>query len=275
MRTWLITGCSTGFGRALALEVIAAGENVVATARDASTVQDLADQHPEQVEVVALDVTRPEQNAAAVDRALERFGQVDVLVNNAGYGYRAAVEEGADSDVRELFETNFFGAVDLTRRVLPSMRARRAGTIVNISSISARLTPAGSAYYSASKAALEALTLGLRAEAAPLGIRAIAVEPGAFRTDFAGRSLVGSEESLDDYEATVGPRRKANDHTHGTQLGDPVKAVRAIIAAVNSDDPPALLMLGADAVDFFRAKNAELVRDVDDWEAVSRDTAVS
>jgi NAD(P)-dependent dehydrogenase (short-subunit alcohol dehydrogenase family) len=187
MSTWLITGCSTGLGRALAEAVIGTGHNAIVTARSVSGVADLAETTPERVLAVALDVTRPHQVVSAVRQAEERFGGVDALVNNAGYGYRAAVEEGDDADVRTLFETHFFGTVAMIKAVLPGMRARRRGAIVNISSIGAQLTPVGSGYYSAAKAAIEGLSGALRGELAPLGISVTIVEPGAFRTDFAGR----------------------------------------------------------------------------------------
>src|ERR1700760_3303317 len=236
MSTWLITGCSTGLGRTLAEAVIGAGHNVVVTARDVAKVVDLASPNhtatPERVLAVALDVTKPAQVISAVRQAQERFGSVDVLVNNAGYGYRAAVEEGDDAAVRTLFETHFFGAVAMIKAVLPGMRARRSGAIVNISSIGAQLTPVGSGYYSAAKSALEGLSGSLHGELAPLGISVTVVEPGAFRTDFAGRSLVQSAAVIDDYAATAGQRRKENDTMHGNQAGDPAKAGAAIVTAV-------------------------------------------
>src|SRR5580693_232040 len=204
MSTWLITGCSSGVGRALAEAVIGAGHNAVVTARNVSSVADLSDTAPERVLAVALDVTKPEQVASAVQQAEQRFGGVDVLVNNAGYGYRGAVEEGVDADVRTLFETHFFGTVAMIKAVLPGMRGRRRGAIVNISSIGAQLTPVGSGYYSAAKAAIEGLSGALRGELAPLGISVTVVEPGAFRTDFAGRSLVQSFSFIDDCAATAG-----------------------------------------------------------------------
>ncbi|SDQ04469.1 oxidoreductase [Quadrisphaera sp. DSM 44207] len=248
MSTWLITGCSTGLGRSLAEAVLARGERAVVTARDAAAVADLAQAHPDTALPVALDVTDPAQVSAAVRSAQERFGGVDVLVNNAGYGYRAAVEEGEDADVQRLFATNFFGAVALTKAVLPGMRERRSGAIVNISSIGARICPPGSGYYAASKAALEGLSGSLRAELAPLGIAVVVVEPGGFRTDFAGRSLPRSPRPIADYAQTAGPRRKENDTVHGTQPGDPAKAAQAIITAVASPQPPSLLLLGTDAL---------------------------
>jgi len=248
MSTWLITGCSTGLGRALADAVLAAGHQAVVTARDAATVADLAQAHPDTALALSLDVTDGAQVREAVRRAEERFGGVDVLVNNAGYGYRAAVEEGDEADVQRLFDTNFFGAVAMVKAVLPGMRSRRAGTIVNVSSIGAQVCPAGSGYYAAAKAALEGVSGSLRKELQPLGIQVVAVEPGGFRTDFAGRSLTGAKEPIADYAETVGPRRKENDTAHGTQPGDPAKAAQAIITVVESGSAPNLLLLGTDAL---------------------------
>ena len=272
MSTWLITGCSSGLGRALAEAVLARGDQVVVTARDADRVQDLADAHPDAALALALDVTDDRQVADVARRAEERFGGVDVLVNNAGYGYRAAVEEGEDADVARLFATNVFGAVAMTKAVLPGMRSRRHGAIVNISSIGARICPPGSGYYAASKAALEGLTGSLRREVGPLGITAMVVEPGAFRTDFAGRSLQQSATVIDDYADTAGPRRKENDTTHGTQPGDPARAAEVLIDAVGSTEPPLLLLLGADAVEVVRQELDDKRRDVDTWEKLSTST---
>ncbi|WP_329609216.1 SDR family NAD(P)-dependent oxidoreductase [Arthrobacter sp. ATA002] len=208
MATWLITGCSTGLGRALAEAVLARGDNAVVTARDPSTVEDLAAQYPESALALALDVTDVGQIQSAAAGGTEKFGGIDVLVNNAGYGYRAAVEEGDDADVRSLFDTHFFGSVNLIKAVLPQMRSRRSGTIVNLSSIGATAAPAGSGYYAAVKSALEGLTGSLRKELEPLGISAMAVEPGGFRTDFAGRSLQQSAAAIPDYAETAGKRRR-------------------------------------------------------------------
>ncbi|MEU2347867.1 oxidoreductase [Modestobacter sp. NPDC049651] len=270
--TWLITGCSTGLGRALAEQVVAAGHSVVATARDRAAVADLADPAPDRVLPLPLDVTDAGQVAAAVQQAEERFGGVDVLVNNAGYGYRAAVEEGGDDDVRRLFETNFFGAVAMIKAVLPGMRARRSGAIVNISSIGAQITPVGSGYYAASKAALEGMSGSLRGELQPLGISVVVVEPGAFRTDFAGRSLTQSATPIADYADTAGRRRKEHDTVHGTQPGDPAKAGQAIIAAVGSPEPPALLLLGTDALTSYRGVLDARRAEADAWAEVSTGT---
>jgi NAD(P)-dependent dehydrogenase (short-subunit alcohol dehydrogenase family) len=272
MSNWLITGCSTGLGRALADAVIGTGHNAIVTARNVSGVADLAETTPERVLAVALDVTRPDQVVSAVQQAEERFGGVDVLVNNAGYGYRAAVEEGDDADVRTLFETHFFGTVAMIKAVLPGMRARRRGAIVNISSIGAQLTPVGSGYYSAAKAAIEGLSGALRGELAPLGISVSIVEPGAFRTDFAGRSLAQSANVIDDYAATAGQRRKERDTMHGNQPGDPAKAGAAIVAAVESPEPPAFLLLGADALAAYRYVADERAKDIANWEQLTTST---
>jgi NAD(P)-dependent dehydrogenase (short-subunit alcohol dehydrogenase family) len=272
MTTWLITGCSTGLGRHLAQAVLEAGYNAVVTARDPASVQDLVSDFPQTALAVALDVT----DRSAVERAVrlseERFGGVDVLVNNAGYGYRAAVEEGEDEAVAALFATNFFGAVSMIKAVLPGMRTRRRGAIVNLSSIAGRLAAPGSGYYSATKFALEGMSDALRREVAPLGIKVLIVEPGAFRTDFAGRSLHGSAISIQDYEATAGPRRKGNDRTDGTQPGDPARAARAIIEAVDGSRPPVRLLLGSDAVAIVGAEIEAQRAEIAEWSAVSRST---
>jgi len=272
MTTWLITGCSTGLGRALAQAVLEHGDSVVVTARDVDSVRDIAEPYPGTALAVALDVTDEAQVAAAVRAAEERFGQVDVLVNNAGYGYRAAVEEGDEADVQRLFDTQLFGSVRTIKAVLPGMRSRRSGTIVNLSSIGARISPEGSGYYAAVKAAIEALTLSLRKEVAPLGIRAFSVEPGGFRTDFAGRSLTQSAEPIGDYAETAGKRRKEHDTVHGTQAGDPDRAAAALIRVVGSESTPSLLLLGNDAQDAFRAALDALRADADEWEQLSRST---
>ncbi|MGC5257206.1 oxidoreductase [Gordonia sp. DT218] len=272
MTTWLITGCSSGLGRALAESVLEHGDNAVVTARVVSTVQDLVDRHPDTALAVALDVTDSSQVSAAVSAADERFGGVDVLVNNAGYGYRAAVEEGEDGPVQQLFDTHVFGTARTIKAVLPGMRARRAGTIINISSIGARMSPAGSGYYSAVKAAIEAMTLSLRREVSPLGIRTIVVEPGAFRTDFAGRSLTQSADAIADYTDTAGKRRIENDTVHGTQPGDPAKAAAALITVAESADPPYFLPLGSDAAAAVRSSLDALAVDIEKWDGLTRST---
>ena len=272
MTTWLITGCSTGLGRALARAVLAKGDNAVVTARDTATLQDLAAEFPTTALAVPLDVTDQSQVEAAVQQAVERFGGVDVLVNNAGYGYRAAIEEGADADVRTLFDTNVFGPVAMIKAVLPGMRTRRSGAIVNISSIGARICPPGSGYYSATKAALEGISGSLQKELAPLGITVTAVEPGGFRTDFAGRSLTQSAEAIDDYAQTAGKRRKENDTVHGTQQGDPDRAAQVIVNAVEAPQTPGFLLLGEDAAKAFDAVAEAQRAEVDRWRELTVST---
>ena len=274
MSTWLITGCSTGLGRALAEAVISAGHNAVITARDVEKVADLAVDNADRVLPVSLDVTDTSQITDAVSQAEEKFGGIDVLVNNAGYGYRAAVEEGDDSDIRALFETQFFGAVAMIKAVLPGMRGRRSGAIVNISTIGVQIMPVGSGYYAASKAALEAMSGALYGELQPLGISVTVVEPGAFRTDFAGRSLTQSNTIIDDYAETAGKRRKEHDTMHGTQPGDPAKAAKAIIAAVESDEPPAFLLLGNDALSTYRRLAAARLDTIQTWEHLTTSTDI-
>jgi NAD(P)-dependent dehydrogenase (short-subunit alcohol dehydrogenase family) len=274
MSTWLITGCSSGLGRSLAEAVIAAGHNAVVTARDAGKVADLAEAKTDRVLPLALDVTDSQQVTDAVRRTQEKFGDIDVLVNNAGYGYRAAVEEGDEPDIRTLFETHVFGPVAMIKAALPGMRARRAGAIVNISTIGVQIMPAGSGYYASSKAALEAISGALQAELKPLGISVTVVEPGAFRTDFAGRSLTQSTTVIDDYAETAGKRRKEHDTVHGTQPGDPAKAAEAIIAAVESDEPPAFLLLGTDALNTFRRLAAARLDMIERWEHLTTSTDI-
>lgn len=274
MTTWLITGCSTGLGRALAQAVLDHGHNAVVTARNVNAVKDFAADYPDTALALPLDVTDKQQISAAVQQAQSRFGGVDVLVNNAGYGYRAAVEEADDADIRQLFDTNLFGAVDMIKAVLPDMRAKRAGAILNISSIGARISPPGSGYYSATKAALEGLSGSLYKELQPLGISVTAIEPGAFRTDFAGRSLTQSASAIPDYAETAGKRRKEHDTVHGTQPGDPAKAAKAIIAVVESPNPPSLLVLGEDAYGAFGAVADAQRAELDQWRELSLGTGI-
>jgi NAD(P)-dependent dehydrogenase (short-subunit alcohol dehydrogenase family) len=252
----------------LAVAALADGENVVVTARDAATVGDLVCSYPDTALAVMLDVTDDSQRREVVRAAQERFGGVDVLVNNAGHGYRAAVEEADDGQVHEMFATNFFGPVALIQAVLPAMRERRRGTIVNISSGGARSFPIGAGHYVATKAALEAVTASLRKEVRPLGITVMAVEPGAFRTNYK-RSLAQTREVIGDYADTVGVRRGEDATEDGLQTGDPARAAQAIITAVRSPDTPLLLVLGPDALCWFRDGMKQLNADVDAWEQTS------
>jgi NAD(P)-dependent dehydrogenase (short-subunit alcohol dehydrogenase family) len=265
MASWLITGCSSGLGRALASAVLEAGHNAVVTARDPAAVQDIVAAYPQSALPAALDLTASDAIAGVVAQATERFGGIDVLVNNAGYGYRAAVEEGDADEVDKLFATNFFGAVAMIKAVLPGMRARRTGTIVNVSSIAARVAMPGSAYYSATKFALEGLSDALRREVAPLGIRVLIVEPGAFRTEFAGRSLAGSATTISDYEQTAGPRRKQNDRTHGTQPGDPQRAAKLLLEVIGGEALPVRLLLGSDALRIVGTEVRGQLAEIEDW----------
>ncbi len=272
MATWLITGCSTGLGRALATAALDRGETVVVTARDAASVQDLARAYPDTAFALPLDVTDHDRVREVVRAARERFGAIDVLVNNAGHGYRAAVEEAAEDQVQELFATNFFGPVALIQAVLPGMRERRSGAIVNISSAGARSFPVGAGHYAATKAALEAVTACLRKEVRPLGITVMTVEPGAFRTNYK-RALTQVREPVSDYASTVGARRQQDAAEDARQPGDPARAAQAIITAVHSPGPPLMLVLGPDALTWFRDSIKELSADVDAWEQTSLSTS--
>ena len=263
---WLITGCSTGFGRELAKLVLERGWRAVVTARDASKVKDIAEPHGERALVLPLDVTNRAQIADVVAQAKQRFGRIDALVNNAGYGYLAAIEEGEDAQVRAMFETNVFGLVDITKAVLPVMREQRSGLIVNVSSIGGLASFAATGYYHATKYAVEGLSETLAAEVKPLGIDVLIVEPGPFRTNWAGASMKQSATVIDDYAATAGERRKQTEARSGNQAGDPVRAAQAIIDAALSDKPPLRLLLGKTALELARKKLDTLKRDFDAWE---------
>jgi NAD(P)-dependent dehydrogenase (short-subunit alcohol dehydrogenase family) len=266
---WLITGCSTGFGRELAKLVLARGWRAVVTARGASKVADIAAGHGERALVMQLDVTRRAQIEAVVAATKEKFGRIDVLVNNAGYGYMAAIEEGEDDAVRALFETNVFGVIDLTKAVLPIMRAQRSGLIVNVSSIGGLTSQAATGYYHGTKYAVEGISESLAAELKPLGIDVLIVEPSAFRTNWAGPSMKQSSTRIDAYAATAGERRKVIENRNGKQPGDPVRGAQAIIDAALSDTPPLRLLLGKAALDLARKKLDFMRRDFDAWESTT------
>ena len=251
---WFITGCSTGFGRELAQIVLKRGWRAVVTARDAGRVKDLTHGHEDNALALALDVTSHDQIADAVRQAEDRFGAIDVLVNNAGYGYQASIEEGDDAEIRAQFETNVFGLAAMTRAVLPGMRARRSGHVVNISSQAGFIGYPGSGYYAATKHAVEGLSDALSKEVAPLGIKVTCVEPGPFRTDWAGRSLQQRRPTIADYQETVGARLETTSSYSGQQPGDPARAAEAIVKAVEAKDPPKHLVLGAIALDGIREK---------------------
>ncbi|MET0374144.1 MAG: oxidoreductase [Rhizorhabdus sp.] len=263
---WFVTGASRGFGREIVLQALEKGHRVVATARNPGAIAAwLPEDVRERVLPLALDVTDARQRAAALSATRSAFGAVDILVNNAGYGYLTAVEEGEDHDIRALFETNFFAAAALIRDVLPDMRTRRSGRIVNISSVGGFVGFPGSGYYAASKFALEGLSESLRAEVSLLGIDILLVEPGPFRTDWAGSSLRQSPTFIADYEPTSGQRRRQVADTSGTQAGCPLRAAQIIVDAALSPAPPFRLPLGEIAVRTIRAALIEVESDIAPW----------
>ena len=266
---WLITGCSTGFGRELAKLVLARGWRAVVTARNADQVKDLAKGHEDRALVLALDVRSRGQIADVVAQATQRFGRIDALVNNAGYGYLAAIEEGEDAEVRAMFETNVFGLVDMTKAVLPVMRAQRSGLIVNVSSIGGIASFAATGYYHGTKYAVEGISESLAIEVKPLGIGVLIVEPGPFRTNWAGPSIKQSATRIDAYDATAGERRRQTEARSGNQAGDPVRAAQAIIDAALSDSPPLRLLLGKAALELARKKLDVMRGDFDQWESTT------
>ena len=271
-RVWFITGSSTGFGRVLAEILLKRGERVAVTARNPDQIQDLVAGYRDTGLALALDVTEPQQVTSAVSAAEKFFGRIDVLVNNAGYGYLGAIEEGEEAEVRAMFEANFFGLIAVTKAVLPGMRSRRTGHIVNISSIGGLVANPSTGYYSATKFAVEAISEALAKEVEPLGIRAISIEPGPFRTDWAGRSLKVAKGSISDYVETAGARSQQISGRSGKQPGDPVRAAEAIITIVEADQPPRNVFFGKIAVDMAREKLAYLSKSIDQWEALSLGT---
>lgn len=273
-RIWLVTGTSSGFGRSIAGAAVSRGDTVIATARRLETIEDLAaDSREGTVHPMALDVTDPVQIGRVVDEVVDRFGRVDVLVNNAGYGSVGAVEEFGMDELRGQFETMFFGAVELTKAVLPHMRARRSGDIVQISSFGGQVAYPGFGSYCAAKFALEGLSEALAAEVKPLGIGVLVVEPGAFRTGFGGGRMQRSNE-IEDYRGSVGGTREAVDGMDGAQPGDPTRAAEAILAALDADETPLRLPLGADAVEGIRTKLDSVRAEVEAWENVALNTAL-
>ncbi|WP_213771854.1 oxidoreductase [Bradyrhizobium sp. dw_78] len=266
---WFITGCSTGFGREFARAALAHGFRLVATARDPKKLDDIVAGHEGKAIALALDVTNADQIKHAVSEAERVFGRIDVLVNNAGYGYLAAVEEGEEKDVRDMFETNFFGLAAMVRAVLPGMRARRHGSIVNVASVGGIVGFPGSGYYAATKFAVEGLSQSLAKEVEPLGIRVLIVEPGPFRTDWAGRSLKQSAKFIGDYEQTAGARRRETAGYSGKQAGDPARAAEAVIEAVQSSAPPLHLVLGRAGFDNVESQLRSMLQEVDRWKPTS------
>ncbi len=266
---WFITGCSTGFGREFARAALAHGFRVVATARDPKTLDSLMEGHEDNARALALDVTKPDQIKRAIGEAERAFGRIDVLVNNSGHGYMVAVEEGEDKDIREQFETNFFGLAAMIRAVLPGMRARRHGTIVNIASVGGIMGFPGSGYYAATKFAVEGLSESLAKEVEPLGIHVMLVEPGPFRTDWAGRSLKQSSNFIEDYDQSAGARRRQMADFSGTQAGDPARAAETVIKALQSPKPPMHLVLGREGFDGVEKQLTSMLHEVEHWKASS------
>ncbi|WP_327675157.1 MULTISPECIES: oxidoreductase [unclassified Streptomyces] len=271
-RVWLVTGASSGFGRAITEAAVAAGDVVVAAARRTAPLDDLVAAHPDQVEALALDVTAIADVQAAVDGVAARHGRIDVLVNNAGRGMVGAVEEATDAELRDLMDLHFFGPAALTRAVLPHMRRRSSGTIVQLTSMGGRFAFPGVGAYCATKFALEGLSEALAAEVAPLGIKVLIVEPGAFRTGFAGTEAVAPAPVMDAYQDTVGPVVSALPGGSGQEPGDPAKAAAAILTAVDADEPPLRLPLGNDAVDAITAQLDCTRAELTNWEKLARST---
>jgi NAD(P)-dependent dehydrogenase (short-subunit alcohol dehydrogenase family) len=268
-RTWFITGSSTGFGRLLAEQALAAGECVAATARNTDKISDLERQYPTRAKAIRLNVTDKNEVAAAVEQAVSAFGHIDVLVNNAGYGLIAALEEASEDEIRRQVETNVHGVIHVTQAVLPHMRKQRSGHIVNISSVGGLVSTPGLGYYNLTKFAVEGMSGALAQEVAPLGIHVTAIEPGPFRTDFAGRSVESGAKEISDYAESVGKTRAMLQALNGTQKGDPLRAVRAIQQVVNSKNPPLHLLLGAFALARFRGKLEQFQKDMAEWESVT------
>ncbi len=266
---WFISGCSTGFGRDLAKLVLARGWRAVVTARDADRVADLAEGAEDRALALSLDVTEQAQIDDAVAQAKTKFGRIDVLVNNAGYGYQASVEEGVESEIRAQFDANVFGLFALTRAVLPVMRAQKSGNIINITSVAGQVGFPGSGYYAASKHAVEGWSDALLAEVKPLGIDVTCVEPGPFRTDWAGRSLKQTPVKIADYADTAGKRLDGTREVSGTQAGDPVRAGEAMIALTEDANPPRHLVLGAWGYDAVTKKLAERLKEIEAHKADS------
>jgi len=271
-RTWFVTGSSSGFGKSIVEAALARGERVFATARNVDGLAPLVKQHEGRLRVAVLDVTNAAQAEFASASAMEAFGRIDVLVNNAGYGLIGAFEDCSDVQIRRNFEVNFFGALNVTRALLPSMRQAGSGTIVNMSAAAAISNYAGFSIYGAAKCALEGWSEGLRAELAPLGVRVMIVQPGPFRTDFIARSLEKAAMTTAGYERTVGGFAGLLVRMNGKQPGDPARAAGAIIAAVDQANVPARLVLGKYAIEKVKKKAAASAAELAAWENAGAST---
>jgi NAD(P)-dependent dehydrogenase (short-subunit alcohol dehydrogenase family) len=268
-KVWFITGCSTGFGRELAKETLAKGYKVVVTARKTADVADIISSYPDTALAVSLDVTVPQQIKEAVKSAIDHFGRIDVLVNNAGIGYFGAIEESEEEEVRRMFEINFFGLAHMTNEVLPHMRKQRSGHILNVASIGGLRSFPAVGFYNATKYAVDGLSEALSKEVAPLGIKVTVICPSGFRTDWAGRSAKNTSVKIEDYATTAGKNMSDLRGYSGNQPGDPVKAAQAMIQVTETEHPPLRLLLGAAALKGARIKLEELRKDFDEWAEVS------
>jgi len=265
-KVWFITGCSTGFGRELAKHVLESGHKAVVASRKTEDVEDIVGDYPDTAIAVKLDVTKEDEIKSSVEEATKKFGQIDVLVNNAGIGYFGAIEESEDDEVRRMFEINFWGLANMTKAVLPGMRKQRSGNIVNIASIGGLVGFPAVGYYNATKFAVDGFSDALSKETAPLGIKVTVVCPSGFRTDWAGRSANNSKIVIDDYKDTAETNKNNIRNVSGKQAGDPVRAAKAIVEAVESANPPLHLLLGAAALKGARNKLEVLKKDFDNWE---------
>ena len=265
-KVWFITGCSTGFGRELAKQVLELGHKAVVASRKTDDVADIVADYPDTSIAVKLDVTNSDEIKSSVEEAIKKFGKIDVLVNNAGIGYFGAIEESEDDEVRRLFEINFWGLANMTKAVLPLMRKQRSGNIVNIASIGGLVGFPAVGYYNATKFAVDGFSDALSKETAPLGIKVTVVCPSGFRTDWAGRSANNSKIVIDDYKTTAETNKNNIRGYSGKQPGDPVRAAKAIVDAVESENPPLHLLLGAAALKGARNKLEVLKKDFDTWE---------
>lgn len=269
-KTWLITGCSEGgLGAAFARAALEAGDNVAVTARNTDKVRNVTKDFPDTALAVTLDVTDHKSVKNAVEITKERFGTIDILVNNAGYCYRASVEESEEEEVRRMFDTNFFGLVDMIKEVLPIMRDKKSGMIINVSSAAALHGSPASSFYAASKAAIEIMSSSLKAEVEPLGIKVMVVEPGPFRTNFFGSSLKGAPMTISDYRNTAWTRYPVNVVNKADQPGDPVKAGKLLVKAVNSEELPFRLLLGKMVVDFALKEYDDRIDELNKWKELS------
>ncbi|MDH0747834.1 oxidoreductase [Pseudomonas sp. GD03842] len=272
VKTLFITGISSGFGKALAAEALAAGHRVIGTVRHKDALQAFEALSPERAHGVILDVTDFERIDGVIAEVEERHGPVDVLVNNAGYGHEGIFEESSLEEMRRQFDVNVFGAVAVTKAFVPYFRRRRQGHIINITSMGGTITMPGIAYYCGSKFALEGISDTLSKELAPFNIFVTAVAPGSFRTDWAGRSMQRTPRSIADYDASFDPVRKAREEKSGKQLGDPRKAAQVMLMLIASAQPPAHLLLGSDALDLVRGKLQQALKDIEQWETLTRST---